>query len=138
MNGAGATFPYPVYAKWFTNYRRENRTVQINYDPVGSEAGIRRLVSGGVDFAASDSPEALSELAPGEEGKYILLPSVVGAVVPIVNLLGIPNEILFTPEVLSGIFLGKITKWNDPLLARANRGAHLPDLGLVPSFETNS
>jgi len=131
LNGAGATFPYPVYAKWFTNYRRENRTVQINYDPVGSEAGIRSLVSGGVDFAASDSPEALSELAPGEEGKYILLPSVVGAVVPIVNLPGIPNEILFTPEVLSGIFLGKITKWNDPLLARANGGAHLPDLDIV-------
>lgn len=130
LNGAGATFPYPVYAKWFTNYRREN-SVQINYDSIGSEAGIRRLVSGGVDFAASDSPEALGELAPAHEGEYLLLPSVVGAVVPIVNLPGIPAEILFTPEALAGIFLGKIKKWNDPLLTRSNRGVHLPDLDIV-------
>jgi hypothetical protein len=86
LTGAGATFPYPVYAKWFTNYRRENPNLEITYDSIGSEAGIRRLLNGDVDFAASDSPEAIRELAPTEEGKYLFFPSVVGAVVPIVNL----------------------------------------------------
>lgn len=131
LKGAGATFPYPVYAKWITNYRRENPAVQIAYDPVGSEAGIRKLIEGGVDFGASDSPDAVREIAPGEEGKYLLFPSVVGAVVPIVNLPGFSGDLKFTPEALAGIYFGKIKKWNDPVLQRANRGLRLPDLDIT-------
>ena len=100
--GAGATFPYPVYSKWFSNYRRENMEVEITYDPAGSEAGVRRLLAGEVDFGATDSREAIHDIAPGEESKYVLLPSVVGSVVPIVNLPGVPSEISFTSDALHG------------------------------------
>ncbi len=131
LKGAGATFPYPVYEKWFTNYRRANPNVEIAYDPAGSEAGVRRLLAGEVDFGASDSPEVIREIAPGDDGKYLLFPSVVGAVVPIVNLPGFTGDIAFTPEALAGIYLGKITKWNDPVLRQANRGLRLPDLDIV-------
>jgi phosphate transport system substrate-binding protein len=131
LKGAGATFPYPVYAKWLTNYRRENPNVEIIYDSIGSEAGVRRLLAGEVDFGASDNPEAIREIAPNEESKYLFFPSVVGAVVPIVNLPGVPSDIAFTPEALAGIYLGKIKKWNDPLLKQANRGVRLPDLDIV-------
>lgn len=131
LKGAGATFPYPVYSKWLTNYRRENPSVDIAYDPVGSEAGVRRLLAGEVDFGASDNPQAIHELSPADEGKYLLFPSVVGAVVPIVNLPGYAGDIAFTPEALAGIYLGKITKWSDPILRQANKGLHLPDLDIV-------
>jgi phosphate ABC transporter phosphate-binding protein len=131
LQGAGATFPYPVYSKWFTNYRRENPAVQINYDPIGSAAGIRKLIANGVDFGASDSPEAIQELAPADEKKYLFFPSVAGAVVPVMNLPGVPGDIAFTPEALAGIYLGKIKKWNDPVLERANRGVRLPNLDII-------
>jgi phosphate transport system substrate-binding protein len=131
LKGAGATFPYPVYAKWFTNYRRENPAVEIAYDPAGSEAGVRRLLNGEVDFGASDNPNVIHDLAAAEEGKYLFLPSVIGAVVPIVNLPGVAGEIEFTPEMLAAIYLGKIKKWNDPVLRRANPRLHLPDLDIV-------
>ncbi len=131
LNGAGATFPYPVYQKWFTNFQLEDHGAAITYDAIGSEAGIRRLLSGSIDFGASDSPEAIHQLAPADESNYLLFPSVVGAVVPIVNLPGVSESIAFTPEALAGIFLGKITKWNDPVLKRANRGVKLPDLDIV-------
>jgi phosphate ABC transporter phosphate-binding protein len=131
LKGAGATFPYPVYQKWFTNFQVENPGTAISYDPIGSEAGIRQLLAETIDFGATDSPEAIDELAPGEEGKYLLFPSVAGAVVPIVNVPGVPEAIAFTPEALAGIFLGKITKWNDPILKRANPGLRLPDLDIV-------
>jgi phosphate transport system substrate-binding protein len=131
LKGAGATFPYPVYAKWFTNYRHENPALQITYEPIGSEAGVRKLLANSVDFGASDSPEAIHELAPGAEEKYLFFPSVVGAVVPVVNLPGVIGDIAFTPEALAGIYLGKIKKWNDPILRSANRGLRLPDLDIV-------
>ncbi len=131
LKGAGATFPYPVYQKWFTNYRIANPEVEITYDPVGSEAGIRRLLAGNVDFAGSEDPNALQNLAPGEERKYLVFPSAVGAVVPIVNLPGITSDISFTPEILAGIYLGRITKWNDAALRRANPRLHLPALEIV-------
>jgi phosphate transport system substrate-binding protein len=131
LRGAGATFPYPVYEKWFTNFQTEDPSTVITYDAIGSEAGIRKLLAGGIDFGASDSPEAIQQLAPGDEGRYLLFPSVVGAVVPIVSIPGFPDDIAFTPEALAGIFLGKITKWNDPILRRANSGLHLPDLDIV-------
>ena len=131
LKGAGATLPYPLYVKWFSNYRRQNPAVQITYDAVGSEAGVRQLLAGSVDFGASDNPEVLREIAPADEDKYLFFPSVVGAVVPIVNLPGLPSDINFTPEALAGIYLGKIRKWNDPLLKSANRGLSLPDLEIV-------
>src|ERR1700728_4365022 len=118
LKGAGATFPYPIYSKWFTNYRRKNMAVEITYDPVGSEAGIRRLLAGDIDFGASDSPAAISG--------YLYLPSAIGAVVPIVNLPGLAGQIAFTPEILAAIYLGKITKWNDPALRNANPHLRLP------------
>ncbi len=129
--GAGATFPYPIYAKWFENYRRRMPSVEFRYDAVGSEAGIRRLLQNNVDFGASDSPEVLRELSPNRESDYLFFPSVVGAVVPIVNLPGFGDNIAFTPEALAGIYLGKIRKWNDPVLVQANRGHRLPDLDIV-------
>jgi phosphate ABC transporter phosphate-binding protein len=131
LNGAGATFPFPVYEKWFTNYRRENPAVQITYEPIGSAAGVRKLLAGRVDFGASDSPEVIHELSPGSEEKHLFFPSVVGAVVPVVNLPGLSGDIAFTPEALAGIYLGKIRKWNDPILTRANRRLRLPDLDIV-------
>jgi phosphate ABC transporter phosphate-binding protein len=123
LRGAGATFPFPVYEKWFGNYRREFPQVEISYDPVGSQAGIGKLEGGEVDFAGSDSPE-------GSKG-YLYFPAVVGAVVPIINLPGVTGEIAFTPEVLAGIYLGTIRKWNDPAIARSNKGTRLPDLDIT-------
>ena len=131
LKGAGATFPFPVYEKWFTNYRRANPNVQFTFSPVGSESGVRSLLKGEVDFAASDSPHAIHDLAPAEESEYLLFPSVIGAIVPIVNLPGVTGEIHFTPEALAGIYLGKIKKWNDPILRQANRALRLPDLDIV-------
>jgi phosphate transport system substrate-binding protein len=131
VTGAGATFPFPIYAKWFENYRRQAPSVEFKYDAVGSEAGIRRLLEKNVDFGASDNPEIFRELAPGAEGDYSFFPSVVGAVVPIVNLPGFGDDVAFTPEALAGIYLGKIKKWNDPVLVQANRGRRLPNLDIV-------
>lgn len=131
LNGAGATFPNLLYQKWFTNFQMELDGTAIKYEAIGSEAGIRKLLAGSVDFGASDSPEAVHELAPSDESRYLLFPSVVGAVVPIVNVPGVPESLEFTPEALAGIFLGKIRKWNDPILKRANRGLNLPDLDIV-------
>jgi len=131
VTGAGATFPYPIYAKWFENYRRQAPSVEFKYDAVGSEAGIRRLLQSSADFGASDNPEIFHELAPNEEGDYLFFPSVVGAVVPIINLPGFGDEVVFTPEALAGIYLGKIKKWNDPMLVQANRGRRLPNLDIV-------
>lgn len=128
LTAAGATFPAPIYDKWFGSYRRENPKVEISYSAIGSEAGVKRLLAGEVDFGASDSPEAIQDLAPDRQGQFLLFPSVVGAVVPVVNLPGLGGEISLSPEALAGIYLGKITKWNDPILERDNRRVHLPDL----------
>ena len=130
LKGAGATFPYPVYAKWFTNYQRENPNIEISYDSVGSEAGMQRLLAGEVDFGASDCPTVIGESAAEQERRYLLFPSVVGAVVPIVNLPGVTGEIRFTPEALAGIYLGTVKKWNAPVLTQANRRLRLPNLDI--------
>lgn len=131
LKGAGATFPQPVYDKWFKNYKLENPSLEITYDAIGSEAGVRELLSGKADFGATDSPEAIRDLAPNEQSRFQLFPSVVGAVVPIVNLPGVSGDIALTPEALAGIYLGKIKKWDDPLLRRSNKGIRLPDLDIV-------
>jgi phosphate transport system substrate-binding protein len=131
LKGAGATFPAPIYAKWFANYRQRNPQVEITYDAVGSEAGVQKLLAGGAEFGASDNPDILHELAPNAEANYLFFPSVAGAVVPIVNLPGFPVDLSFTSETLAGIYLGKITKWNDPLLRKANPKLRLPDLDII-------
>jgi phosphate transport system substrate-binding protein len=131
LKGAGATFPAPIYARWFASYRERNPQVEITYDAVGSEAGVQKLLAGGVEIGASDNPEILRELAPNDQAKYLFFPSVVGAVVPIVNLPGIPGDLSFTPETLAGIYLGKITKWNDPLLRKANPRLRLPNVDIA-------
>lgn len=130
INGAGATFPYPVYAKWFDEYRKVNRQVQFNYQSIGSGGGIRQLQAGTVDFGASDSPMTDDQLA---KSKFAVLhfPTVVGAVVPVYNVAGVRQELNLTDTALAGIFLGKITKWNDPELTKANPGIPLPSASIV-------
>jgi phosphate ABC transporter phosphate-binding protein len=131
LKGAGATFPFPVYSKWFTNFKVENPDVEITYEPIDSDAGIRKLLAGEVDFGATENPDAIRDAAPGGQHTYLLFPTVVGAVVPIVNLPGLAGQVALTPEALAGIYLGRIRKWNDPILRAANRGLRLPDLDIV-------
>jgi phosphate transport system substrate-binding protein len=129
INGAGATFPYPIYAKWFDEYHKVNPKAQINYQSIGSGGGIRQLQTGTVDFGASDSPMTDEQLAAG--GKVLHFPTVLGAVVPAYHVAGVSKELNFTPEALAGIFLGTITRWNDQELARANPGIPLPATAVV-------
>ncbi len=129
LNGAGATFPYPIYSKWFNEFGKANN-VQINYQSIGSGGGIRQLQTGTVDFGASDMP--LNDDQLKEMGKSIIqFPTVLGSVVPAYNVPGVSAEIKFTPEALAGIYLGRITKWNDKVLASANPGVKLPDTDIV-------
>ena len=124
INGAGATFPYPIYSKWFDAYTRVDGEVRFNYQSIGSGGGIKQVSSRTVDFGASDGPMTDEQMkaAPGE---LLHIPTVLGAVAATYNLPGNP-KIQFTPEVLAGIFLGKITQWNDPKLAADNPGVTLP------------
>jgi phosphate transport system substrate-binding protein len=135
LNGAGASFPNPIYSKWFSEYNKLHPDVQINYQSLGSGAGIRQVLSGTVDFGASDSPMTDEQLAQAKT-KILHIPSVLGAVVPAYNLPGISAEIKFTPEVLAGIFLGKIQKWNDPALIQANPGVKFPDKPIVVIYRS--
>jgi phosphate transport system substrate-binding protein len=134
VNGAGATFPAPIYTKWFDAYHKMFPMVQINYQAIGSGGGIKGATDGTVDFGASDGPMTDDQLKEYEtkHGSPILhFPTVLGGVVPIYNVPGVTGDISFTPEALSGIFLGKITKWNDPELTKANPGLNLPAKDIV-------
>ncbi len=130
INGAGATFPYPIYSKWFDEYHKAHPDIQINYQSVGSGAGIRQLLSGTVDFGASDGPMSDEQLAQAKI-KVLHFPTVLGADLPTYNIPGVSAELKFTPETLAGIFLGTITKWNDPAIARDNPGVNLPAKDIV-------
>jgi phosphate transport system substrate-binding protein len=133
INGAGATFPAPIYSKWFDEYHKTNGS-QINYQPVGSGAGIKQVTDGTVDFGASDGPMNDDQIKAyrSKNGAGILhFPTVLGAVVPTYNIPGISQPLNFTPEALSGIFLGRISKWNDPAIANANKGVNLPANDIV-------
>jgi len=130
LNGGGATFPYPLYAKWFDQFHKIHPNFQINYQPIGSDGGIRQLLAGTVDFGASDSPMTYDQLEQAKL-KTLHFPTVLGAVVPTYNLAGITRELNFTGEALAGIFSGKMKKWNDPLLVEANAGVKLPGSGIV-------
>ena len=130
LNGAGATFPYPIYSKWFSDYNKLHPDVQVNYQSIGSGGGIQQLKSGTVDFGASDMP--LDDQKLKEMPMQILqLPTVLGSVVPAYNLSSINAELKFTPETLAGIYLGKITKWNDKAIADVNPGVKLPDKPII-------
>lgn len=130
LNGAGATFPYPIYSKWFSEYHKLHPDVQINYQSIGSGGGIRQVTAGTVDFGASDMPMTDKQLQD-YKGKLLNLPTVLGAVVPAYNIPGVSGEVKFTPDALAGIFLGKITKWNDKAITSVNPGMSFPDRDII-------
>jgi phosphate transport system substrate-binding protein len=130
LNAAGATFPYPIYSKWFDVYHQQHPNIQINYQSIGSGGGIRQLQAGTVDFGASDGPMTDEQLAQSKF-KILHFPTVLGAVVPTYNVAGVSGELNFTQKALAGIFLGSITKWNDPEIAKANPGVKLPGDDIV-------
>jgi phosphate transport system substrate-binding protein len=134
INGAGATFPYPIYSKWFDVYHQKSPNIQFNYQSVGSGAGIKQVTEGTVDFGASDGPMNDDQMKAFQDkrGTQILhFPTVIGAAVPTYNIPGVTATLNFTPEALAGIFLGKITKWNDPAIAGVNSGVNLPANDIV-------
>jgi phosphate transport system substrate-binding protein len=130
LNGAGATFPYPIYSKWFSEYNKLHSDVRINYQSIGSGGGINQLKAGTVDFGASDMPldDAKAKQIPVS---FVQLPTVIGSVVPSYHISGLNAELKFTPQVLAGIYLGSITNWNDKAIAAANPGVSLPDRAIV-------
>ena len=130
LNGAGATFPGPIYTKWFDVYHQAHSNIQINYQAIGSGGGIRQLLAGTVDFGASDGPMSDEQLAQAKI-KVLHFPTVLGAVVPSYNVPGVTGELNFTQFALAGIYMGTITKWNDPILVRANPGVNLPANDIV-------
>ena len=130
INGAGATFPNPIYSKWFSEYNKLHPNIQINYQPLGSGAGIRQLTTRTVFFGASDAPMT-NDQQLAAPGKILHLPTVLGAVVPVYNIPGVSQELKFSGALLADIFLGKITKWNDPAIAKLNAGVNLPATDIV-------
>ncbi|MGA7158918.1 MAG: phosphate ABC transporter substrate-binding protein PstS [Acidobacteriaceae bacterium] len=139
MTGAGGTFPNPIYQKWFAEYGAAHPGVQINYQSVGSGAGIRQVSQGIVDFGASDGPMTDKQLAAAAANKIniIHIPTVLGGVVPAYNLPGITDELKFAPDVIADIYLGKITKWNDPRIVKDNPGVKLPDHSILPVYRSD-
>jgi phosphate transport system substrate-binding protein len=130
LNGAGATFPYPMYSKWFSEYHKAHPDIQFNYQSIGSGGGIRQVLAQTVDFGASDGPMTDEQLSQAKV-KIFHIPTVLGAVVPAYNVPGVTGELKFTPDVLAGIFLGKITSWNDAAITKANPGVNLPNQPIV-------
>ena len=134
INAAGATFPYPMYSKWFDAYHKKFPNLQFNYQSIGSGGGIKQVTEGTVDFGASDGPMNDIQLADfkAKRGFGIFhFPTVMGADVPVYNLAAVNTALNFTPEALAGIFMGKITKWNDAQLANANPGVKLPATDII-------
>ena len=125
INGAGATFPNPIYSKWFSEYNKLHPNVEINYQSIGSGGGIQQVTKQTVFFGASDGPMTPEQLQAAP-GRIMHFPTVLGAVVPVYNLPSVRAELKFSGPVLADIFLGKITKWNDPAIARLNAGITLP------------
>src|SRR5262245_39313634 len=130
INGAGATFPDPIYQKWFAEYNKLHSDVQINYTAVGSGAGQKQLLARTVFFGASDGPMSNEQLQSAP-GPILHIPTVLGGVVPIYNVQGVSGDLKFTGPLLADIFLGKITKWNDPAIAKVNQGTSLPAADIV-------
>ena len=130
LNAAGATFPYPIYSKWFNEYAKQHPGVEINYQAIGSGGGIRQVTSGTVDFGASDGPMSDEQLSASKV-KIVHIPTVLGAVVPIYNLPGVNAELKFSPDVLADIYLGKIANWSDARIAKDNPGIKLPNTDII-------
>lgn len=140
ITGAGATFPNPIYQKWFSEYAKSHPGVEINYGSVGSGAGIKQITEGTVDFGASDGPMTDAQIAEykSKRGRDILhFPTVMGADVPVYNIPGVMASLKFTPGALAGIFLGTITKWNDPAITGPNPGVKLPAMDIVVAHRSD-
>ena len=140
LNAAGATFPYPMYSKWFSEYHKLHPDIEVNYQSIGSGGGIRQVTEGTVDFGASDMPMTdaqLTEAQSKRKTKILNLPTVLGADVPAYNIPGVSGEVKFTPEVLAGIFLGKITKWNDNAITSVNPGIKFPDKDIIVAHRSD-
>jgi phosphate transport system substrate-binding protein len=134
LNGAGATFPNPMYSKWFSDYHNAHSQVQINYQAIGSGGGIRQVTEGTVDFGASDMPmtdDQLKEAQAKLKTTILNIPTVMGAVVPAYHIPGVTGELKFTPEILADIYLGKISNWNDPAISAANPGVKFPSQDII-------
>ncbi|HSQ15190.1 MAG TPA: phosphate ABC transporter substrate-binding protein PstS, partial [Candidatus Binatia bacterium] len=136
INGAGATFPYPLYSKWFYEYSNANPGVRFNYQSIGSGGGIKQITAGTVNFGATDAPmteEAMKKLP----GPILHIPTALGAVVPVYNLDAVPAGLKLTPDVLAGIYLGKITRWNDPKIAELNKTVTMPNADIVVAHRSD-
>ena len=131
LNGAGATFPNPMYSKWFSEYHKAHPDIQINYQPIGSGGGIRQVLAGTVDFGASDGPMSDEQLQQAKGFKILHIPTVLGAVVPAYNVPGVSSDLRFSPQTIAGICLGKITSWNDKAIATDNPGVNLPNQSII-------
>jgi len=136
LNGAGATFPYPIYSKWFNEYHNLHSDIQINYQSIGSGGGIRQVTAGTVDFGASDGPMTDEQLAQSKV-KLLHVPTVLGAVVPAYNIPGVSGEVKFTPDILAGIFLGKITNWSDASIAKVNPDIKFPSQAITVAHRSD-
>lgn len=128
LHGAGASFPSPLYGSWIASFHKLHPEIDISYEAIGSEAGAQQLADGKLDFAASELPSAAESAGRPSFQRFA---SVLGGVVPIYNLAGVKQYLKFTPDVLAGIYLGRITRWNDPAIRAANRGAALPDAAIL-------
>ena len=126
LNGAGATFPYPIYSKWFSEYHKAHSDVEINYQSIGSGGGIAQVIAGTVDFGASDVGMTDEQMKRAKT-PIQLIPTVMGSVVPAYNIPGVKDDLKFTPEILANIFLGKITSWNDASIQKVNPDVKLPN-----------
>ena len=136
INGAGATFPNPIYSKWFSEYNKLHPNIQINYQSLGSGAGIRQLTNQTVFFGATDGPMTQDQLLAAP-GKVLHFPTVLGAVVPIYNIPGVTTQLKFTGPLLADIFLGKVLKWNDPAIAKVNPGVTLPSIDITVAHRSD-
>ncbi len=136
INGAGATFPYPIYSRWFAEYNKLHPEVKINYQSIGSGGGIRQVSEGTVDFGATDGPMSDQQVADAKV-KTMHIPTVLGAVVPVFNIPGNTKDLNFSSEVIADIYLGKISKWNDPRIAKDNPGVSFPDKAILPVYRSD-
>jgi len=130
VNGAGSTFIYPAISKWFDEYSKTNSNVMFNYQAIGSGGGIKQITAKTVDFGATDGPMTMDQMTQAP-GRIYHIPMVMGAVAIAYNLPGVDKGLKITPEVLAGIYLGKITQWNDPKIVSQNPGISLPNTSIV-------
>ncbi len=136
INGAGATFPYPIYSKWFDEYHKLHPEIEINYQSIGSGGGIRQLTNQTVFFGATDGPMTPDQMSAAP-GAILHLPTVLGGVVPVYNLPDVNAELRFTGKLIADIILGKVTKWNDPAIAGLNPGVKLPGTDITVAHRSD-